>query len=274
MRPSKDKYYLNIAKDVAKRSSCLKSCYGAVIVKNDEIVSTGYNGAPRGRKNCTECGYCIRKDLNIPSGCRYEICRSVHAEANAIISASRNDMIDGTLYLSGFKYYDGSLIQDIDCCAMCKRLIINSGIKKVVFDGDPIRTVDVNAWVLIDDTLPVKNEAYYRSDNLFQKWDPPLPKLDLVKRIPDIYNKLPEIIKNKIPEYTIETLKKWAVNLLLFAKNEETYSINTAMVQLGGFKCINLLFYLLEDYREFINLIYDNCDIDGIKDILRMLDKD
>ena len=100
-RMSKDKYYLNIADAVLDRSTCLRRKYGAIIVKNDEILSTGYNGAPRGRVNCSELGYCNREQLNIPSGQRYELCRSVHAEANAIISAARRDMIGGTLYLVG-----------------------------------------------------------------------------------------------------------------------------------------------------------------------------
>ena len=88
-RMSKDKYYLNIADAVLDRSTCLRRKYGAIIVKNDEILSTGYNGAPRGRVNCSELGYCNREQLRIPSGQRYELCRSVHAEANAIISAAR-----------------------------------------------------------------------------------------------------------------------------------------------------------------------------------------
>ena len=89
-RMSKDKYYLNIADAVLDRSTCLRRKYGAIIVKNDEILSTGYNGAPRGRVNCSELGYCNREQLRIPSGQRYELCRSVHAEANAIISAARS----------------------------------------------------------------------------------------------------------------------------------------------------------------------------------------
>ena len=90
-RMSKDKYYLNIADAVLDRSTCLRRKYGAIIVKNDEILSTGYNGAPRGRKNCVDLGYCTREQLKVPRGERYELCRSVHAEANAIISAQRRD---------------------------------------------------------------------------------------------------------------------------------------------------------------------------------------
>ena len=92
-RTSKQNYYLDIADAVLERSTCLRRKYGAIIVRNDEIISTGYNGAPRGRRNCSDLGGCMREKLGIPSGERYELCRSVHAEANAIISASRRDMI-------------------------------------------------------------------------------------------------------------------------------------------------------------------------------------
>lgn len=162
-RLDKDAYYLNIARDVAKRSTCLRSCYGAVIVKNDEIIATGYNGAPRGRINCIDCGFCLRTELNLSRGERYELCRSVHAEANAIISADRQRMIGSTLYLSGFDPYSGEIIYQMECCAMCKRLIINAGIERVVYDAElshphGIRHIDVNSWVLIDDKIPSKND--------------------------------------------------------------------------------------------------------------------
>ena len=93
-RRDKINYYLDIAEDVAERCTCLRRLYGAVIVRNDEIISTGYVGAPRSRINCTDLGYCVREKLQIPRGERYELCRSVHAEANAIISAARKDRID------------------------------------------------------------------------------------------------------------------------------------------------------------------------------------
>ncbi len=91
----KENYYLDIAETVLERSTCLRRQYGAIIVRNDEIVATGYNGAPRGRKNCSDLGYCVREQMRVPRGERYELCRSVHAEANAIISASRNECIGG-----------------------------------------------------------------------------------------------------------------------------------------------------------------------------------
>ena len=104
-RIDKENYYLDIAETVLERSTCLRRCYGAIIVKNDEIVSTGYNGAPRGRKNCMDLGYCTREAMNVPSGERYELCRSVHAEMNAIISAARRDTLGATLYLAGRQRY-------------------------------------------------------------------------------------------------------------------------------------------------------------------------
>ena len=126
MRKSKKEYYLGIAKAVLERSTCLRRKYGAVIVKNDEIISTGYNGAPRGWKNCHELGYCERETLKIPHGERFELCKSVHAEMNAIISASRRDMIGSTLYLAEQN------LENPEPCTMCRRLIINAGIEKVI----------------------------------------------------------------------------------------------------------------------------------------------
>ena len=155
-RMSKDKYYLNIADAVLDRSTCLRRKYGAIIVKNDEILSTGYNGAPRGRVNCSELGYCNREQLNIPSGQRYELCRSVHAEANAIISAARRDMIGGTLYLVGRDAATGALLHDTTSCAMCRRMIINAGLEKVVIrrTETEFEVVPVQQWIDEDDSLP------------------------------------------------------------------------------------------------------------------------
>ena len=157
-RVSKPNYYLDIAETVAKRATCLRRKFGAIIVKNDSIVSTGYNGAPRGRKNCTNMGFCMRESMNIPRGERYELCRSVHAEANAIISASREEMIDATLYLAGLNAVTGELEKSIDSCMMCKRLIINSGISTVVFrvNQDEYSVVRVKDWIINDDSLSGK----------------------------------------------------------------------------------------------------------------------
>lgn len=155
-RMSKDKYYLNIADAVLDRSTCLRRKYGAIIVKNDEILSTGYNGAPRGRVNCSELGYCNREQLRIPSGQRYELCRSVHAEANAIISASRRDMVGSTLYLVGKDAQTGALLGDATSCAMCRRQVINAGISKVVIRKTKTEfdVVDVQDWVQQEDDVP------------------------------------------------------------------------------------------------------------------------
>lgn len=131
MRPNKDEYYLNIAEAVLQRSTCLRRKYGAVIVKDDEIIATGYNGSPRGQKNCCDTGFCYRKQANIPHGEKYETCCGVHAEMNAIISASRRDMIGSTLYLAG-READGTPVANITPCLMCRRLIVNAGIDTIV----------------------------------------------------------------------------------------------------------------------------------------------
>ena len=127
----KDEYYLDIAKTVTRRSTCLRRQYGAIIVKNDEVVATGYNGAPRGEINCCDCGFCQRDALGIPKGERYELCVSVHAEANAIISAARRDMIGATIYIVGIEAKDGSYANPAPCL-MCRRLIKNAGITKCI----------------------------------------------------------------------------------------------------------------------------------------------
>ncbi len=154
-RRDKINYYLDIAETVAERSTCLRRRYGAIIVKNDEIISTGYNGAPRGRKNCIDLGRCIREEMNVPSGERYELCRSVHAEANCIISASRRDMLGATLYLACRNGKTDELMPGTSSCTMCRRQIINAGIEKVVIRDTPdaYRIVDVEEWIKEDDSL-------------------------------------------------------------------------------------------------------------------------
>ena len=157
-RTSKENYYLDIADAVSERSTCMRRRYGAIIVRSDEIISTGYNGAPRGRKNCSDLGYCAREAMKIPSGERYELCRSVHAEANAIISASRRDMIGASLYLVGRDAKTGELLHDTTSCSMCRRMIINAGITKVIARiGEADLTVtDVGEWIAKDDSVPVQ----------------------------------------------------------------------------------------------------------------------
>ncbi|MBQ2889142.1 MAG: cytidine deaminase [Clostridia bacterium] len=155
-RRDKHNYYLDIAEVVLERGTCLRRNYGSIIVKNDEIISTGYTGAPRGRKNCMDLGVCRRQMLNVPRGERYELCRSVHSEANAIISASRRDMIGATLYLAGKDCETGELVHDATSCAMCKRQIINAGITNVIVrrSENDYEIIDVQRdWVEDDDSL-------------------------------------------------------------------------------------------------------------------------
>ncbi len=149
-RKSKINYYLDIADAAQARSTCLRRRYGGIVVKDDEIVATGCSGAPRGRENCTDLGRCTRKELNVPAGERYELCRSVHAEANAIISASRRDMIGSTLYLAGRNAEDGGINSLTTPCSMCRRLIINAGIEKVISRTGPgendYTVTEVDEW--------------------------------------------------------------------------------------------------------------------------------
>lgn len=155
-RRDKNNYYLDIAATVLERGTCIRRNYGSIIVKNDEIISTGYTGAPRGRKNCRDLGFCRREKMNVPRGERYELCRSVHSEANAIISAPRRDMIGATLYLAGRDSKTGELVHDATSCSMCKRLIINAGIDKVIVRNteNDYTIIDVNRdWIENDDSL-------------------------------------------------------------------------------------------------------------------------
>lgn len=154
-RRDKINYYLDLAEVVSCRGTCLRRKYGAVIVKNDEVISTGYVGAPRGRKNCTDIGNCVRVQMKIPRGERYELCRSVHAEANAIISASRDKMIGSSLFLCGIEMDTGEYIKNSSCCSMCKRMVINAGIEKVYIrdSKDEFRVVQVKDWVENDESL-------------------------------------------------------------------------------------------------------------------------
>lgn len=134
-RVNKQQYYLDIAKIVLKRGTCIRRNYGAVIVKGDEIVSTGYTGSPRGETNCSDTGICIREKLNVPPGEKYELCKSVHAEMNACISAGRFRAIGGELYLVGLDMKTGEYIENPKPCDMCQRVIKNSGIMRVITIG-------------------------------------------------------------------------------------------------------------------------------------------
>lgn len=157
-RTDKENYYLDIAETVLERGTCLRRNFGAIIVQNDEIVSSGYTGAPRGRKNCIDTGVCVRESLGVPRGERYELCRSVHAEANAIISASRRDMIGSTLYLVGRDAKTGEYVENASPCSMCKRLILNAGIARVLVRNSKtdFTAVDVAEWITNDESLAGK----------------------------------------------------------------------------------------------------------------------
>ena len=157
-RVSKENYYLDIAETVAERATCLRRKFGAIIVKNDVIVSTGYNGAPRGRKNCSDLNFCQREQLGIPRGERYEMCRSVHAEQNAIIAAPREQMLGATLYMVCVSPEDGAVVSGCNSCMMCKRVILNAGIETVVVrdTATEYRVIRVADWIEDDDSLSGK----------------------------------------------------------------------------------------------------------------------
>lgn len=148
-RPSKTEYYLNIAKEVAQRGTCLRRRFGAVIVRDDQIISTGYVGAPRGTRNCIDIGECPREKAKIPAGERYELCRSVHGEQNAIINAARAgvSVLNGILYLYGENVKDGSIVGG-QPCKLCRRMIINSGISRVIVrEKSDWKEYSVESWV-------------------------------------------------------------------------------------------------------------------------------
>lgn len=155
MRKDKINYYLDIAQSVSERSTCLRRHFGCVIVKNDEIISTGYNGAPRGRKNCDDLGVCYREKLDIPRGERYELCRSVHAEQNAVISASRNELLGADLYMVGINAKTKEVEPNLSSCMMCKRVVINSGISRVIVrePNSKYTVYNVEDWIKDDDSL-------------------------------------------------------------------------------------------------------------------------
>lgn len=143
-RISKDDYFLALALEISKRGTCLRRNYGAVVVKHDQVISTGYTGAPRGRVHCCDIGVCERIRQNIPKGQRYELCRSVHAEQNAIIHTSRIDLIGSTMYLNGTNANNSLIDGHIIPCEICKKMIINAGISNVI---TPSGEYSVQRWV-------------------------------------------------------------------------------------------------------------------------------
>ncbi|MEM4248138.1 MAG: deaminase [Candidatus Nanoarchaeia archaeon] len=159
-RPSKDEYYLNIALEVAQRATCLRRKYGAVIVNNDRIISTGYAGAPRKTPNCIDLGKCYRQERRISAGQHYELCRSVHAEMNAIVHADYEKMIGGTIYIAGIDLEkEGTPLTKAKPCPLCKRMIINAQLGEVVFreaDGSTTK-VKVSEWITEANNEPFKD---------------------------------------------------------------------------------------------------------------------
>lgn len=150
-RIDKINYYLDICERIAVRGTCLRRNYASIIVKNDEIISTGYSGSPRGCANCCDIGTCKREELGVPSGERYELCRSVHSEMNAIISASRESMIGSTLFLVGIDAKTGQVLEQAEPCLMCKKMIINSGITTVIMRwGKDYKIDEVVNWKILD----------------------------------------------------------------------------------------------------------------------------
>ncbi len=155
MRTDKINYYLDIAETVLERGTCLRRNYGAIIVKNDAIISTGYVGAPRGRQNCIDMGVCVRETLKVPRGERYELCRSVHAEQNAIINAAREDMIGATMFLVGKDAKTGAYVENACACSLCKRMIINAGIIRLIIRNNKTHYTEINVadWVSNDESV-------------------------------------------------------------------------------------------------------------------------
>lgn len=153
-RPTKDESFMEIAQAVSMRSTCIRRRYGAVIVSKDgRIVSTGYNGAPRHRANCSDLGSCLREELKIKPGTHYELCRAVHAEANAIINGNPLDVAGGTLYLAGTEVRSGKPTKSMRPCAMCERMILNAQIARVVLRDEEGRLFSVNPLDWEDDIM-------------------------------------------------------------------------------------------------------------------------
>jgi len=150
MRPTKDQYYLNIARQVAERATCFRMKFGALIVKDDQIIATGYVGAPRKTKDCFERGNCLREEKNIPHGQRYELCRSVHAEQNAIINAARAGvpLLGGDMFIYAEDKKENKAADAIPCF-ICKKMLINAGLKRVVcsFKEGDMKIFNVEDWV-------------------------------------------------------------------------------------------------------------------------------
>jgi dCMP deaminase len=174
-RVSKNQYYLNIAKEVAQRATCMSAHFGCIIVKDDQIISTGYNGAPRKTKDCYELGFCLRRKLGVRSGTQYEMCRSVHAEQNAIINAARAgvSLLGSNMYLFGKRVWDGAdELLNAYPCFICKKMILNAGVSKIISNDEKGKLIEynVNEWTeqwakndMIEDTQ--KYTANYKNNS-------------------------------------------------------------------------------------------------------------
>ncbi|MFA6435722.1 MAG: dCMP deaminase family protein [Candidatus Gracilibacteria bacterium] len=191
-RPSKDEYYLDLAKSVCRRSTCTKVEIGAVIIREDQVVATGYCGAPRGTKSSLEHGFCLRKKLGIPSGHRYEMCRSVHAEQNAIINAARSgtSLLGGDMYIYG-KVYGNDQTQPIDAfpCFICKKMLINCGLKRVICslkDGT-YKIFQVADWLEEWGKNDIIDDEFQYGEKTEGKQGTGLPMIQGVKFQHDIY---------------------------------------------------------------------------------------
>ena len=149
-RPSYDEYFMEMAHVIAKRSTCLRRKVGAILVKDKHILSTGYNGAPKGLQHCSEVG-CLREKLNVPHGQRHEICRGLHAEQNAIIQAS----------VFGVSIKDSVLYCTNTPCVVCAKMLINAGVKKIIYDGD--YPDDLAKKILQESKIKVEK---YKKDNI------------------------------------------------------------------------------------------------------------
>lgn len=169
-RMEKDMYYLKLALSVSERSTCLRRKYGSVIVNHDRIVSTGYNGSPRDCVNCSDVGTCVRIQNKVEHNKDYTDCNAVHSEQNAIIHADYLEMQGATLYLAGEDKETGKLIENIDCCPLCKRMIINAGISKVVMleSGGHIKTVQVYDWILENNERRIPPKKDGEDDDSFE----------------------------------------------------------------------------------------------------------
>lgn len=182
-RVNKHNYYLNIAKEVSRRSTCLKRHYGAVIVKDDEIIATGYNGSPRGEINCCDVGICKRMNVEHNSG-NYGDCHSVHAEQNAMLSASRNQMLGATLYLIGEELKSDEIIEieDAKPCPICERMIKNAGISKIINRKNATRTIEDIKKAYDNKEFLTKDEFLYVICNFNPDYDSPLVLMSYLEK--------------------------------------------------------------------------------------------